>query len=68
MDLNPRKKDSIPFEKLWSTSEREKKPNSNLLYSDSNPRIWKSEEHIKDLNPQKKDSNLIYRMKLLAED
>ena len=30
--------------------------------------IWRSEEHMKDLNPRKKYLNFIYRMKLLTED
>ena len=61
MDSNPHKKDLIPFEKLSSTNERGKKLDSNLG-------IWRSEEHMKDLNPPKKDSNPIYKMKLLVED
>ena len=36
MDSNPRKKDSITFEEFSSTSEKEKKSNSNPLYSDWN--------------------------------
>ena len=31
-------------------------------------KIWRIKEHMKNLNPRKKDSNPIYRMKLLVED
>ena len=68
MDSNSCKKDSILFKELSSTSEKGNKPNLNPLYNDSNPGIWRSEEHNKDLNPCKKDLNPIYKMKLLAED
>ena len=44
------------------------KSNLNHLHSDSNLGIWKCEEHMKDSNPHKMDSNPIYRMKLKAED
>ena len=43
------------------------KSDSNPLHSDSNLGIWKCEEHMKDLNPCKMDSNPIYRMKLKVE-
>ena len=51
----------IPLEEFSSTNEKGKKSDSNLLYSDLNPIIWKSEEHMKDLNPRKMDLNLIYK-------
>ena len=31
-------------------------------------KIWRIEEYMKNLNLRKKDSNLIYKMKLLVED
>ena len=68
MDLNPCKKDLIPFDDPSSTSEEGKKLDLNPLNSDLNPRIWRCEKHVKNPNPRKKDSNPIYRMKLLAED
>ena len=40
----------------------------NLLHNNSNPKIKKCEEHMKDSNPRKKDSNPIYRIKLKVED
>ena len=67
MYLNPRKKDSIPFIDLSSTSEEEKKPDLNPIYSDSNPGIWRCEEHMKDSNTRKMDLNPIQRMKHQVE-
>ena len=61
IDSNPRKKDSISLKNFQIQVKKEKKLNSNLG-------IWRYEEHMKDLNPYKKDSNPIYRMKLLAEN
>ena len=44
------------------------KLDSNPLHNDSNQRIWKCEEQMKDSNPHKMDLNSIYKMKLKAED
>ena len=67
MNLNPRKMDLIPL-KIFQVKVRKKvNLDSNLLHSDSNPRIWKCEEHMKDPNPRKKDWNPTYKMKLKVE-
>ena len=68
MDSNPRKIDSIPLKIFQVQVRKEVKLDSNLLYSDSNPRIWKCKEHMKDSNPRKMDLNPIYRLKLKAGD
>ena len=68
MDSNHRKKDSIPLKNIQVQVKNKKKSNLNPLYNDSNPIIWKCEEHMKDLNSRKMDSNSIYRMKLKAKD
>ena len=39
------------------------KKDSNPLHNVSNPWIWSCEEYVRDLNPRKKDSSPISRMK-----
>ena len=61
MDSNLCKEDSNPLKSFQVQEMKRMKSDSNPIHNDSNPRIWKCEEHMKDSNP-------IYRMKLKAED
>ena len=64
MDSNLRKKDSNPLKNIQVQEMKRMKLDSNLLHSDSNLKIWRCEEHMKDSKPRKMDSNPIYKMKL----
>ena len=68
MDSNLHKKDSNPLKSFQVQEMKRMKSDSNPLHSDSNPRIRKCEEHMKDLNPRKMDSNPIYKMKMKIEE